>query len=78
MADRTPQDIIDDLDRVTHNSPQIERALDNLFAQHVLEKKIYRELFNSKLFGTAKYLLARFPDGTIKITDLDTNITYVK
>lgn len=77
MTERTVQDIVDDLERITHNSPQIEKALDSLYAQHYLEKKVYRELFNSRLFGTTKYLLARYPDGCIKITDLDTNITYV-
>lgn len=74
---RTINDVSDDLERITYNDPNIERALDNLRAQTYLAKRPYRELLMSKLFGTIKYLLQRDPDGTIRITDLDTNITYI-
>lgn len=70
------EDVVDDLEQITHNDERIKRAQHALFVQHVISRKVYRELMLSKFYGHVKYLVARYPDETIVITDLDTNISY--
>ena len=75
---QTAEDIQDDIQRLNFGDPEIDKAYEKLRYLFKSKGLIYRELLESKLFGTLKYLLVEMNDenGTIMITDLDSNNTF--
>lgn len=76
MKERTVEDVIEDLVPIYRGDVEMAMAYKQLYDRHVKHKRVYVEPARSKLFGTLKYMVTAFPDNTVTILDLDTNIIY--
>lgn len=65
-----------DLDRMDHGDKEIWTQFELLRSKVISKGLPYVELAKSKTFGTIKYLLKEYPNGTVEITDLDTSDTF--
>jgi len=73
----TFEDLLSDLDRLTSNDPELNRASDILWGLYKKKGLTYRELFGSKAFGYVKYIVTATPQ-QLSITDLDTGEEFHK
>lgn len=75
---RTAEDIQGDLERMDYGDPEIRRSIEYTRLKCKQKGLPYVELMRSKTLGTIKYILKEMHDanGTVFITDMDTNNTF--
>jgi hypothetical protein len=69
----TAEDVQEDLQRIDHGDPEITALLEKTRRKTLGKGLPYIEVAKSKTYGTVKYLLKDWPDGTTEVTNLDTN-----
>lgn len=67
----------DDIQRIDHGDVEIANAIERVRRLHLKKGLPYVELLRSQLYGSVKYLLREEPDGTVTVSDLDTNESFL-